>query len=102
MTSPRITCRACSRKLGAETRPAEPLCFVSMRSSLTRRYANSQCVMCDILFIDDRSVMCDILLNKKLGRYQMAVDRILMIVSDTVRTDMLGYNGGGVRTPNLD
>ena len=32
----------------------------------------------------------------------MAVDRILMIVSDTVRTDMLGYNGGGVRTPNLD
>ena len=32
----------------------------------------------------------------------MAVDRILMIVSDTVRTDMLGYNGGHVRTPNLD
>ena len=30
------------------------------------------------------------------------VDRILMIVSDTVRWDMLGYNGGGVRTPNLD
>ena len=30
------------------------------------------------------------------------VDRILMIVSDTVRWDMLGYNGGHVRTPNLD
>ena len=30
------------------------------------------------------------------------VDRILMIVSDTVRWDMLGYNGGKVRTPNLD
>src|SRR5215475_226898 len=25
-----------------------------------------------------------------------------MIVSDTVRWDMLGYNGGHVRTPNLD
>ena len=32
----------------------------------------------------------------------MAVDRILMIVSDTVRTDLLGYNGGPVKTPNLD
>ena len=30
------------------------------------------------------------------------VERILMIVSDTVRWDMLGYNGGHVRTPNLD
>lgn len=32
----------------------------------------------------------------------MAIDKILMIVSDTVRGDMLGYNGGHVRTPNLD
>ena len=32
----------------------------------------------------------------------MAIDRILMIVSDTVRWDYLGYNGGHVRTPNLD
>jgi len=32
----------------------------------------------------------------------MAIDRILMIVSDTVRWDHLGYNGGHVSTPNLD
>jgi len=32
----------------------------------------------------------------------VSIDKILMIVSDTVRWDMLGYNGGGVRTPNLD
>lgn len=32
----------------------------------------------------------------------MSIDKILMIVSDTVRWDMLGYNGGNVRTPNLD
>jgi arylsulfatase A-like enzyme len=30
------------------------------------------------------------------------VDHILLLVSDTVRWDMLGYNGGQVRTPNLD
>lgn len=32
----------------------------------------------------------------------MAIDRILLIISDTVRWDYLGYNGGHVRTPNLD
>jgi len=32
----------------------------------------------------------------------MAIERILMIISDTVRWDYLGYNGGHVRTPNLD
>ena len=30
------------------------------------------------------------------------VDRILWIVADTVRADYLGYNGGHVRTPNID
>ena len=42
--------------------------------------------MCDIL-----PVMCD-----------TSLPHILVIVSDTVRWDMLGYNGGSVRTPNLD
>ena len=53
--------------------------------------------------MDLRIVICDILLSKKqkLGGFTV-VDRILMIVSDTVRWDMLGYNGGHVRTPNLD
>lgn len=32
----------------------------------------------------------------------MAIDRILMIVSDTLRWDHLGCNGGRVHTPNLD
>lgn len=32
----------------------------------------------------------------------MKVDRLVMIVSDTVRWNYLGYNGGQVRTPNLD
>jgi arylsulfatase A-like enzyme len=32
----------------------------------------------------------------------MTIDRILMIISDTLRWDYLGYNGGRVRTPNLD
>ena len=32
----------------------------------------------------------------------MSIDRILWLVSDSVRTDYLGYNGGHVRTPNLD
>lgn len=31
-----------------------------------------------------------------------SVDRILWLVADTVRGDYLGYNGGHVRTPNLD
>jgi arylsulfatase A-like enzyme len=35
-------------------------------------------------------------------RSRHGVNNILMIVSDTVRWDMLGYNGGPVRTPNLD
>lgn len=30
------------------------------------------------------------------------VDRILWIEADTVRADYLGYNGGHVRTPNID
>lgn len=30
------------------------------------------------------------------------VDRILWIVADTVRADYLGYNGGHVRTANID
>ena len=42
--------------------------------------------MCDIL-----PVMCD-----------TSLPHILLIVSDTVRRDMLGYNGGSVQTPNLD
>jgi arylsulfatase A-like enzyme len=32
----------------------------------------------------------------------MPVERILFIIADTARWDMLGYNGGSVRTPNLD
>ena len=32
----------------------------------------------------------------------MNVDRILWLVSDTVRADYVGYGGGHVHTPNLD
>ena len=32
----------------------------------------------------------------------MSVDRILWLVSDTVRADYVGYGGGHVHTPNLD
>jgi arylsulfatase A-like enzyme len=32
----------------------------------------------------------------------VAIDRVLVIISDTVRWDYLGYNGGTVRTPNID
>ena len=32
----------------------------------------------------------------------VSIDRILLLVLDSVRTDYLGYNGGHVRTPNLD
>ncbi len=32
----------------------------------------------------------------------MKVDRILWLVSDTVRADYPGYAGGHVHTPNLD
>ena len=32
----------------------------------------------------------------------MSIDRILWLVSDTVRADYLGYGGGHVHTPNLD
>ena len=32
----------------------------------------------------------------------MNVDRILWLVSDTVRADYPGYAGGHVHTPNLD
>lgn len=32
----------------------------------------------------------------------MSIDRILLVISDTVRWDYLGYNGGHVNTPYLD
>lgn len=32
----------------------------------------------------------------------MAIERILLIIADTVRWDYLGFNGGRVRTPYLD
>lgn len=32
----------------------------------------------------------------------MAIERIVVLVADTVRSDYLGYNGGHVNTPNID